>query len=63
MTVINPAWQELNLQVRQKHTELKNIQKLQQNVGLTQPLSEAAMHTYEQHQGNLQEDLDHSSRH
>jgi hypothetical protein len=58
VTVINPAWQELNRQVRKKHTELKNLQKLQQNVGLTQPLSEAAMRGYEQYQGNLQEAIE-----
>jgi hypothetical protein len=49
--------QELNRQVRKKHKEWKDIQKLQQNVGLTQPLSEAAMRIYEQHQGKLQEDI------
>jgi hypothetical protein len=58
VTVINPAWQRLNRQVRQKHTELKHLQKLQQSVGLTQPLSEAAMRTYEQHQGKLQADIE-----
>lgn len=58
VTVINPAWQELNRQVRKKHKESKEIQRLQQNAGLTQPLSEAAMRSYEQHQGKRQEDIE-----
>ena len=55
VTVVNPAWKELNGEVRKKHAELKNLQKSQHKVGLTQPLSEAAVRTYEQHQGELQE--------
>jgi hypothetical protein len=58
VTVVNPAWQELNRQVRKKHKEVKNLQKLQQGVGLPQPLSEAAMRSYEQYQGKLQEDIE-----
>lgn len=58
VTVVNPAWQELNRQVRKKHKESKEIQKLQQSAGLTQPLSEAAVRSYEQHQGRLQEDIE-----
>ena len=54
VTVVNPAWRELNRQVRQKQAECKSLQKLQQDVGLTQPLSEAAVHQYQQHQGELQ---------
>jgi chromosome segregation ATPase len=54
VTVLNPVWRELNRQVRQKQAECKSLQKLQQNVGLAQPLSEAAVHHYEQHQGQLQ---------
>jgi hypothetical protein len=54
VTVLNPAWRELNRQVRQKQAECKSLQKLQQNVDLAQPLSEAAVHHYEQHQGQLQ---------
>jgi hypothetical protein len=53
-TVLNPAWRELNRQVRQKQAECKSLQKLQQNVDLAQPLSEAAVRHYEQHQGQLQ---------
>jgi hypothetical protein len=58
VTVVNPAWQELNRQVRQKHGEWKNLQKRQQSVGLTQPLSEAVVRSYEQRQGKLQEDME-----
>jgi hypothetical protein len=54
VTVLNPMWRELNRQVRQKQAECKSLQKLQQNVGLAQPLSEAAVRHYEQHQGQLQ---------
>ena len=54
VTVLNPAWRELNSQVRQKQAECKSLQKQQQNVGLTQPLSAAAVSYYEQHQGQLQ---------
>jgi hypothetical protein len=58
VTVVNPAWQALNRAVRQKHRELKSLQKLQQRVSLDQPLSEAVVRTYEQHQGNLQEAIE-----
>jgi chromosome segregation ATPase len=54
VTVVNPAWRELNGEVRKKQAEWKGLQKLQQNVGLTQPLSEATVGSYEQHQGELQ---------
>jgi hypothetical protein len=58
VTVINPAWKELNAEVRKKHVEWKSLQKQQQNVGLMQPLSEAAVRHYEQHQGELQERIE-----
>jgi hypothetical protein len=54
VTVLNPAWRDLNRQVRQKQAECKSLQKLQRNVDLAQPLSEAAVRHYEQHQGQLQ---------
>lgn len=54
VTVVNPLWRELNGEVRKKQAEWKGLQKLQQNVNLTQPLSEAAVCSYEQHQGELQ---------
>jgi len=58
VTVVNPAWQELNRQVRKTHKDWKDIQKRQQQVSLTQPLSEAEVHSYEQYQGTLQERIE-----
>jgi len=58
VTVVNPAWQALNRAVRQKHRELQDLRKRQQNTALEQPLSEAVVHTYEQHQGNLQDAIE-----
>ena len=54
VTVLNPAWRDLNRQVRQKQKECQSLQKLQQNVGITQPLSETVVAHYQQHQGELQ---------
>lgn len=54
VTALNPAWRELDSEVRKKHAELKSLQKRQQNVSLTEPLSESAVRHYEQHQGELQ---------
>jgi hypothetical protein len=53
-TPSNPAWRDLNRQVRLQQKEAKSLQKLQQNVGITQPLSEAVIANYQQHQGELQ---------
>jgi hypothetical protein len=53
-TVLNPAWRKLNSEVRQKQAEWKRLQKWRENVGLTQPLSEAAVCHYEHHHGELQ---------
>jgi hypothetical protein len=58
VTVLNPAWRALDREVRKKHAERKSLQKLQQNVDLAQPLSEAAVRQYEQLQGDLQERID-----
>ena len=58
MTVLNPAWRNLDREVRKKNAELKHCRKLQQNVGLTQPLSEVAVGDYERHQGQWQEQID-----
>ena len=55
VTVLNPAWRALDGEVRKKQAEWKSLQKLQRNVGLTQPLSEAAVRSYERHQGQVQE--------
>ncbi len=58
VTVVNPAWKELNGEVRKKHAELKSLQKQQQNVGLIQPLSETAVRNYEHYHGELQERIE-----
>lgn len=54
VTVLNPAWRALDREVRKTQAECKSLQKLQQSTGLTQPLSEAVVQHYEQHQGELQ---------
>lgn len=58
VTVLNPAWRELDREIRKKQAECKSLQKLQQSMGLTQPLSEALVRHYEQHQGELQARLE-----
>jgi len=58
VTVLNPAWRELDRQVRKQHAELKRYQQQQQNVSLDQPLSGAAVQLYEQHQGYWQERIE-----
>ncbi len=59
VTVLNPAWRELDREVRKKLAECKSLQKLQQRTGITQPLSEAVVRHYEQHQGELQARIEH----
>lgn len=58
VTVLNPAWREIDREVRKKNAELKRYRELQQNVSLTQPLTEAAVRHYEEHQGQLQERIE-----
>jgi hypothetical protein len=58
VTVLNPAWKELDREVRRKHAELKSLQKLRRNAGLIQPLSERVVRNYERHQGELQEGIE-----
>jgi hypothetical protein len=58
VTVLNPAWRQLNREVRKKHRELKHYRELQQGVSLPYPLSESAVLYYEQHQGQLQEQIE-----
>jgi transposase-like protein len=41
-----------------RHAERTSLQKQQRNLGLTQPLSEAAVSQYQQHQGELQGRID-----
>jgi hypothetical protein len=57
VTVLNPAWRDLNRQVRKQLAELKRCRERQQSFGLDQPLSEAAVTYYEQRQGKLHEEI------
>jgi hypothetical protein len=57
-TVLNPAWRALDGEVRKKRAECKSLRRLQRNVGLTQPLSEAVVRGYERHQGQAQERIE-----
>jgi hypothetical protein len=58
VTVLNPAWREMDRKVRQKNLELKSYQHLQQSLSLPDPLSESAVRHYEQQQGQLQERIE-----
>ena len=58
VTVLNPAWREADREVRKKNAELKRYQQLRGDVTLAQPLSEAVVRHYEQHQGQLQERIE-----
>lgn len=58
VTVLNPAWRELDREVRKKHRELKHYRELQQGVSLPEPLSEPAVQYFEQFQGQLQERIE-----
>lgn len=55
VTTLNPVWRGLNRQVRNLHAELKRCRERQGSITLAQPLSEAAVQQYEQHQVELQE--------
>lgn len=58
VTVLNPAWREMDRAVRRKNLELKGYQHLQQSLSLPAPLSESAVRHYEQQQGQLQERIE-----
>jgi hypothetical protein len=58
VTVLNPAWREMDRAVRQKNVELKRCKELQNNVSLDQPLSTLLVLQYEQQQGQLQERIE-----
>jgi hypothetical protein len=59
VTVLNPAWRELNRQVRQLHSERKRYQQQRERTALPQPLSASLVQRYEQQQGQLLEKLQH----
>ena len=58
VTVLNPAWRELNRQVRNLQAECKRCRERQGSATLNQPLSEPAVRQYEQYQGQLQEQIE-----
>lgn len=62
VTVLNPAWRELNRQVRQKHAERKRCQQQRERTALPQPLSESLLQKYELQQGQLLDTLQHLER-
>lgn len=62
VTVLNPAWRELNRRVRQQHAERKRCREWQSSVSLSQPLSEPTVREYEQRQGQRQEKIEQIER-
>ena len=62
VTVLNPAWRELDRRVRQQHAELKRCRERQSSTSLHQPLSEPAVREYEQQQGQRQEQIEQIER-
>ena len=57
VTVLNPAWRILDREIRKQHAELRHYRDRQKNASLSEPLSESAVRQYEQHQGQLQENI------
>jgi len=62
VTAPNPAWRELNGQVRRKHAECKRERELLQSVTLDEPLGDQAVQDYEQWQGQRQERIEELER-
>jgi hypothetical protein len=62
ITVLNPAWRDLNRRVRQQHAELKRCRQRQSRATLNQPLSEPVVRQYEKQQGQLQETIEQIER-
>lgn len=62
VTVLNPAWRELNSQVRKQHAELKRYRQQQERTVLPQPLSASLLQKYEQQQGQLLETIQQIER-
>src|SRR5712692_1488246 len=58
VTVLNPAWRDLDREVRKKNAERKRYQELQQSLSLPEPLSESGVRHYEQQQGQWQERIE-----
>lgn len=62
VTVLNPAWRELNGQVRRTHAELKRERERLASVTLEQPLSAEAVQHYERFQGQRQSRIEELER-
>jgi hypothetical protein len=62
VTVLNPAWRELNRRVRHLHLEGKRCRQRQSSATLSPSLSEPDVRHYEQQQGQLQEKIEQIER-
>lgn len=62
VTVLNPAWRELDGQVRRTHAELKRERERLASVTLEQPLSAEAVQHYERFQGQRQSRIEELER-
>jgi len=62
VTVLNPAWRELNHQVRKQHAELKRYRQQQERTTLPLPLAASLVQKYEQQQGQILEKIQQIER-
>jgi hypothetical protein len=62
VTVLNPAWREVNSQVRKLHVDLKRYQQQRERTALPEPLSASLVQKYEQQQGQLLEIIQNIER-
>jgi len=62
VTVLNPAWRELNCQVRKQHAELKRYRQQRERTALPQPLTEPLVQKYEHQQGQIMEKIQEVER-
>lgn len=62
VTVLNPAWRELNREVRKQHAELKRYRQQRERTALPQPLAAPLVDKYEQQQGQLLESIQATER-
>jgi transposase-like protein len=56
--VVNPAWRELDQQIRRKGGQLQRQQALFAQLSLQEPLSDAAVRRYERKKGQLRETIE-----
>ena len=60
--VVNPAWRQLDQQIRRKNGQLQRQHALFGQLGLQAPLSESEVTRYEQNKGQMQEGIDGLSK-